>query len=149
TAFAHALPDEIITELSRLRWLFVRARGSCFRLRASDAEIVDIGRMLGVRYCLSGTLELSGQRLGITVELVDTRDGGIIWEERFSGQIDAVHSIREDILSRVITALDLRIPIHEAARARLKVPENLDAWSAYHLGLQHLYRFNRGDNAAA
>ena len=148
-AFAHALPDELITELSRLRWLFVTARGSSFRLRVSDAEIVDIGRMLGVRYCLSGTIELSERRLGITVELIDTLDGGIVWAERFSGQIADVHSMREEIRSRVVTALDIRIPIHEAARARLSVPENLDAWSAYHLGLQHLYRFNRADNTAA
>jgi TolB-like protein len=148
-AFAHALPDELITELSRLRWLFVTARGSSFRLRASDVEIVDIGRMLGVRFCLSGTIELADQRLAITVELVDTGDAGIVWAERFSGRVADVHSMREEIRSRVITALDLRIPIHEAARARLNVPESLDAWSAYHLGLQHMYRFNRVDNTAA
>src|SRR5579862_2066701 len=148
-AFAHALPDELITELSRLRWLFVTARGSSFRLRTSDAEIVDIGRMLGVRYCLWGTVELATHNLAITVELADTLDGGIVWAERFSGQIDAVHDIREQIRSRVVTALDIRIPIHEASRARLSVTEDLDAWSAYHLGLQHIYRFNRTDNAAA
>jgi len=148
-SFAHALPDELITELSRLRWLFVTARGSSFRLRISDAEIVDIGRMLGVRYCLSGTIELSDPTLGITLELVDTLDGGIIWAERFFGRIADVHAMRDEIRSRLITALDIRIPIHEATRARLSVTEDLDAWAAYHLGLQHMYRFNRGDNAAA
>jgi TolB-like protein len=148
-SFAHALPDELITELSRLRWLFVTARGSSFRLRTSDAEVVDIGRMLGVRYCLDGTIELSDQSLTIMVELVDTLDGGIVWAERFCGRVGDIHSIREEIRSRVVTALDIRIPIHEAARARVSAPENLDAWSAYHLGLQHMYRFNRGDNGAA
>jgi TolB-like protein len=148
-AFAHALPDELITELSRLRWLFVTARGSSFRLRASDAELTDIGRVLRVRYLLYGTIEFSARRLAVTVELVDTLDAGIVWAERFSGQIDDVHTMREEILSRVLIALDIRIPIHEAALARLAVPEDLDAWSAYHLGLQHIYRFNRGDNAAA
>lgn len=148
-SFAHALPDEMITELSRLRWLFVTARGSSFRLRVSDAEIVDIGRILGVRYCLSGTIELSDPTLRITVELVDTLDGGIVWAERFSGRIADTHAIRDEIRSHVITALDIRIPIHEATRARLSVPEDLDAWAAYHLGLQHMYRFNRSDNAAA
>ena len=148
-SFAHALPDELITELSRLRWLFVTSRGSSFRLRTSDAEVVDIGRMLGVRYCLDGTIELLDPSLVITVELVDTLDGGIVWAERFAGRIGDIHSIREEIRSRVVTALDIRIPLHEAARARLSVPEDLDAWSAYHLGLQHMYRFNRGDNATA
>jgi tetratricopeptide (TPR) repeat protein len=105
--------------------------------------------MLGVRYCLDGTIELSDQSLTITVELVDTLDGGIVWAERFCGRVGDIHSIREEIRSRVVTALDIRIPIHEAARARVSAPENLDAWSAYHLGLQHMYRFNRGDNATA
>jgi TolB-like protein len=148
-AFAHALPDELITELSRLRWLFVTARGSSFRLSASDAGLIDVGRVLHVRYCLWGAIEFSDQRLAVTVELVDTLDGGIVLAERFTGHIDDVHTMREEILSRVLIALDIRIPIHEAARARLAVPEDLDAWSAYHLGLQHIYRFNRGDNAAA
>ena len=60
-----------------------------------------------------------------------------------------MHAIREDIRSRILTALELQIPLHEANLARLTVTENLDAWSAYHLGLQHMYRFNRTDNAAA
>jgi TolB-like protein/DNA-binding winged helix-turn-helix (wHTH) protein len=146
---ASALPDELITELSRLRWLFVTARGSSFRIHREDSAFGDIGQLLGVRYCLWGTLEVSDQRLVVTVELVDTGDEGIVWADRFSGRIDDVHSIREDIRARALMALDLRIPMHEAALARLAVPENLDAWSAYHLGLQHIYRFNRADNAAA
>ncbi|HYK24916.1 MAG TPA: hypothetical protein VEV18_01560, partial [Steroidobacteraceae bacterium] len=68
---------------------------------------------------------------------------------RFSGRIDDVHAMREEIRARVLMALDLRIPMHEAALARLSVPDDLDAWSAYHLALQHIYRFNRTDNAAA
>ena len=148
-ALASALPDELITELSRLRWLFVTARGSSFRLRGADAGFSDIGRLLGVRYCLWGTLEVSDRRLVVTVELVDAHDEGIVWADRYSGRIDDVHSMREEIRTRVLMALDLRIPMHEAALARLAVPEDLDAWSAYHLGLQHIYRFNRADNAAA
>jgi TolB-like protein len=149
TAMASALPDELITELSRLRWLFVTARGSSFRVHTETASFGEIGRLLGVRYCLWGTLEISARRLVVTVELVDTCDEGIVWADRFCGRIDDVHSIREDIRGRVLMALDLRIPMHEAALARLAVPDDLDAWSAYHLGLQHIYRFNRADNAAA
>jgi TolB-like protein len=148
-ALAIALPDELITELSRLRWLFVTARGSSFRLRSWDTEVQDIGRLLRVRYCLSGTVEVAGQRLVIGVELADTLDGGIVWADRYSGRIDDVHAMREEIRSRVLMALELQIPVHEAAQARLGAVENLDAWSAYHLGLQHMYRFNRVDNVAA
>ncbi len=143
------MPHELITELSRLRWLFVTARGSSFRLRGSDADIGEVGRLLGVRYCLSGTVEIAGASLAVTVELIDTRDGGVVWAERFARPIDEVHQVREEIRSRILAALEIQIPLHEAALARLTVTENLDAWSSYHLGLQHMYRFNRTDNAAA
>ena len=148
-ALAGAFADELITELSRLRWLLVTARGSAFRVRTDDTAFGDIGRLLGVRYCLSGTLEISGARLIVSVELVDTQDEAVVWADRFSGRIDDVHAMREEVRARVLVALDLRIPMHEAARARHAVPEDLDAWSVYHLGLQHVYRFNRADNAVA
>jgi TolB-like protein/DNA-binding winged helix-turn-helix (wHTH) protein len=148
-ALAVALPAELISELSRLRWLFVTARGSSFRLSASDTEVSDVGRLLGVRYCLSGTIELSDRRLAVVVELVNTSDGGIVWAERFAGLIDDVHAMRSDIRTQVLTALEIQIPIYEAALARVRPIENLDAWAAYHLGLGHMYRFNRADNATA
>ena len=83
------------------------------------------------------------------VELIDSEYDRVIWAERFHGRIDDIHIIRGSIRSRVVTALEIAIPVHEAETARLRVSENLDAWSAYHLGLQHMYRFNRQDNAQA
>jgi DNA-binding winged helix-turn-helix (wHTH) protein/TolB-like protein len=148
-ALAVALPDELITELSRLRWLFITARASSFRLRASDTGFCEIGLLLRVRYCLWGTVEVSDRSVVVAVELVDTMDGGIVWANRFSGRIDDVHAMREEIRLRVLMELEIQIPVHEATLARHGAVENLDAWSAYHLGLQHLYRFNRVDNAAA
>lgn len=148
-ALANALPDELITDLARLRWLLVTARGSSFRLRAPMADYGDVGRLLGVRYCLSGSVEVFADRLVVLVDLVDTCDEVVIWAERFSGRIDDVHTIREEIRSKVLMALEIQIPLHAASLARGAAVENLDAWSAYHLGLQHLYRFNRVDNAAA
>jgi tetratricopeptide (TPR) repeat protein len=132
-----------------LRWLLVTARGSSFRLRAPEADFGDIGRLLNVRYCLWGTLETSADRLAVMVNLVDTENGAIVWAERFAGRVDDVHAMREQIRSQVLMALEIRIPMHEAGIARLSAVENLDAWSAYHLGLQHLYRFNRRDNDVA
>lgn len=146
---ADALPHELIAAMSRLRWLFVTARGSSFRFRSPDADIGEAGRLLGVRYVVSGTVEISRGLLAVTVELIDIRDGGIVWADRFVGAIDEVHRFRAEIMARIITALEIRIPMHEASLARLAGTQNLDAWSAYHLGLQHMYRFNRNDNAAA
>jgi Tfp pilus assembly protein PilF len=118
-------------------------------LRASDTDADEIGRLLGVRYCLTGTMEVGTGRLAVTVELVDTRDAGVVWADHYAGALDDVHAFREDIRSRVLAALEIHIPQHEAALARRTVTEHLDAWSAFHLGLQHMYQFNRRDNAAA
>jgi TolB-like protein len=148
-ALANAVPDELITDLARLHWLFVTARGSSFRFRAPEADCRDIGRLLHVRYCLTGAVEVADRRLTVTVDLVDTTDGGIVWADRFTARIDDVHAMREQIRTQVLMALEIRIPAHEAAVARQAPVENLDAWSAYHLGLEHLYRFNRGDNGVA
>ena len=148
-AIADALPHDLILELSRLRWLFVTARGSSFRFRDPDADVREVGRLLGVHYCLPGLVELAGSTLTVTVELVDTRDASVVWADRHSGALDDVHRMREEIRARILAALELQIPLHEAHLARLTVTENLDAWSAFHLGLQHMYRFNRTDNAAA
>lgn len=148
-AVADALPHDLITELARLRWLLVTARGSSFRLREPSPDVVQIGRILGVRYCLSGTVEVAGRSLTVTAELAETRGGGVIWAERYTGSIDDVHAVRTEIRTRILSALEIQIPLHEAAQARLMGTENLDAWSAYHLGLQHMYRFNRTDNAMA
>jgi TolB-like protein/Tfp pilus assembly protein PilF len=149
TAIADALPHELIADLSRLRWLFVTARGSSFRLRDANLDMGEVGRLLGVRYCVAGTIEIAGNSLAVTVELVDTRDAGIVWADRFAVTVDDVHLVRAEIRSRILSALELRIPLHEANLARTTETGNLDAWSAYHLGLQHMYRFNRKDNAAA
>ncbi len=148
-AIAEGLPHELITELARLRWLFVVARGSSFRLRGEDHDPREIGRLLGVRYYLSGTVEVSASRLVVTTELVDTRGGDVVWAERYGGDVDDVHAMREEIRSSILQALEIQIPLHEAHSARLAAPDSLDAWSAYHLGLQHLYRFNRRDTERA
>lgn len=146
---ADGLAHELITELARLRWLLVIARGSSFRFRDPNIDFGDVGKLLGIRYCLTGGVETNGRELVVTTELVDTRTSEVVWGERYSGRVDDIHSVRSEIKSKVLTSLEIQIPLHEAASARLISTDNLDAWSAYHLGLQHLYRYNRSDNAAA
>jgi TolB-like protein len=146
---AEGLSHELITELARLRWLFVIARGSSFRFREQDPDLREVGMILGVRYCLCGSVEVIGQQLAVIAELVDTRSGEVVWGERYTGYIDDIHAVRAEIRSKILASLEIQIPLHEAASARLMSSDDLDAWSAYHLGLQHLYRFNQEDNAVA
>lgn len=149
SAIADAIPGELISTLSRLRWIKVIARGSSFRFRGPIESYETIRAALGVSYVLSGEIEMLGASLSITVELVDARSSRVIWGDRLSGKIDDVHDLREQIVALVISALELHIPQHEAQLARLRAPSHLDAWALYHLGLQHAYRFNRGDNERA
>lgn len=148
-SIAEGLPHELIAELSRLRWLFVVARASSFRIRGGEIDSRQVRDRLGVRYYLSGVVEFTGRKLAVTTELVDTRGGDVVWAERYEGRLDDVHAMRAEIRGSLLAQLEIQIPMHEAAAARLTVPENLDAWSAYHLGLQHIYRFNNRDNLIA
>ena len=148
-AMADAVPAELISSLSRLRWLRVLARGSTFRFRDPLPDLSVIRSSLGAAYCLAGDVEIMGRRVSITVELSDTRDGRVIWCETLSGALDDVHQIRTDIVRLVCSGLELHINMHETDRARLRAPESLDAWGRYHLGLHHMYRFTGKDNAIA
>ncbi|MCA8884817.1 MAG: hypothetical protein KDA50_13875, partial [Rhodobacteraceae bacterium] len=148
-AIADAVPGELIASLSRLRWLKVIARGSSFRFRDLAQSIESVGKLLGATYLLTGDVELMNDTLAITVELADSRSEHVIWSERLTGRLDDVHTIREEIVTLVTSALELHIPQHEAQMARLKSPESLDAWNCFHLGVQHMYRFNKTDNALA
>lgn len=141
-AVADALPHDIILELSRLRWLTVIARGSSFQLRGADACARTAKAALGVRYALTGVVELDDARLAVTVELSDADNGAIVWGEAYRSALGGVHEIRADIARAVVAALDLHIPLAEARRA-LAAPANLDAWALYHLGLAEMYRFDR------
>ncbi|PWJ10323.1 winged helix-turn-helix domain-containing tetratricopeptide repeat protein [Jannaschia seohaensis] len=149
TAIADAIPAELITSLSRLRWLKVFARGSCFKFRDDIVNFESIRSGLGANYCLCGVVEVFGRKLVITVELNDTRSETIVWSDRFQGKIDDVYEMRAKIATSVVAALEIYIPYHEAENARLRSPLCLNSWALYHLGLQHMYRFNKADNAAA
>ena len=144
-----ALPHEVILGLARLRWLFVIARGSCFRFRGQGADLAEVGRTLGARYCLLGTVEVYGRRIAVGVELADTAGGGVLWGERYAGTIDDVHALRAAIVGGVCAALDVQIPLNEARMAQGRAVEHLDAWQAFHLGLRavNLYTLAGNDTA--
>jgi len=146
---SEGVPHELIVGLSRLRSLTVIARGSSFRFRGWPGGLAQVGCTLGVDYCLTGTVHRAGSRVAVTVELVDTRTSSVIWGDLYEGDHDRLYEVRENILAQVISTLELQISHHEAALAQLRPPEDLSAWSCYHLGLQHAFRFNRGDNAQA
>lgn len=134
-----ALPHEIIQALSRLRWLAVIARGSSFRFREPDLDLA--GTALGARYILSGVIEARGGQVAVTLELTDVGRREVIWGDRLTAALDGIEELRQRIVGRIITALDLHVPENEARSAGLIGTDRLDAWANFHLGLHHLYRF--------
>jgi len=146
---ADAIPHELISALSRLRWLFVIARGSSFQFRSFATDVMAVGQNLNVRYALSGSLEAFGTKITVGVELAEVASGGVLWGERFTTAFDDVHEIRSQVVSCVVSALELQIPAHEADLAQTLMPENLDAWQTFHLGLKQAYTFTKEGNVAA
>jgi len=146
---ADALPADLIMDLSRLHSLFVIARGSSFRFRGANPDPVRVGQAFCVRYCLMGTIERVGPEVAIGVTLADTSDGSIVWGERYRGHVRELQQLRTEIASHVIASLAVQIPQNEARLARGRPASDLDAWASFHLGLDHMYRFSKGDNAHA
>ena len=144
-----ALAHDIIMALSRLRWLRVIARGSSFRFRDPDPDLRAIGRALGVRYGLTGDVERTATGIDVFSELADTRDGAVIWSERFRIGRNEIGDFRDVICRHVAAALEFHIPEAEASKVRSLPPPLHDSWSRFHLGLHHMYRLNRADNLRA
>lgn len=149
SVLSEAIPHELIATIARLRWIKVIARGSSFQFCSETRDLEDIRRRLGVRYCLTGSVEVLGSNVLVSVVLSDTEDGGVIWADRFRASMDDIHEVRETIIAQVIFAVEMQIPLSEATKARLRCPENIDAWATYHLGLQSLYRFDEKENDRA
>lgn len=146
---AAAFPAEMISSLSRIGWLHMIARASSFRFDPATAEPAEVEARLGVRYLATGMVEMTGERLTITLEVLSAPDGALVWTERFACSLAEIQLRRTEIVSAVTSALELAIPEHEADRTRRLEACEFDAWSHFHLGLAHLYRFNAGDNQRA
>ncbi|MBX7456908.1 winged helix-turn-helix domain-containing protein [Qipengyuania sp. 1NDH17] len=144
-----ALPDEIITALSRSRSMHVLARGSSFQFPSLTSDLAAVREKLDVQYCLSGSIEEAGERLVIRVELADTRDGSVVWSNEFEAPREAIHEIRSDIVGQVVAGIDFRTPLHEMERLRLIVPDKLSAWENYHVGISNVFSLGRPDYVVA
>ena len=142
---SQALPSEIIMAMARLRWMFVIARGSSFRFDSLNVRLDRLREQLGVDYCLMGSIETLDEALTVGVELVDARNGEIIWTDRYTTTIGGIHEIRQEIVSQVVSGVEVELPAYEAARARLKDSASLDAWESYHIGLSKIFSLGRRD----
>jgi TolB-like protein/class 3 adenylate cyclase/Tfp pilus assembly protein PilF len=139
--FVDGLVEEIITGLSHSKALFVIARNSSFTYKGRAVDVRHVGRELGVRYLLEGSVRKAGTRLRITGQLVDASNGAHLWAHRFDGDLADVFELQDQVTSQVIGAIAPRLELAEIERARRKTT-NLDAYDYYLRAMAAIYRFS-------
>ena len=144
---AMGLSHDVTIGLSRLRWLKVISWLSAMQLQADESE--SLRPLTAADYSLAAWVENQGSRLELAVELTSLKDNTIVWADRFKSSNTEINELRAELVQQAVSALELRISAAEAAKAQYLHTSNLDAWSNYHLGLMHMYRFNGRDNALA
>ena len=147
--FADGIVEEIITELSRTRWLFVIARNSSFTYKGRAVDVKQVGRELGVRYVLEGSVRKAGSRVRITGQLVDTATGAHLWAERFDGGLEDIFDLQDQVTARVVGAIAPKLEQAEIERAKRKPTESLDAYDYFLRGLAVCHEWTREANNEA
>ena len=147
--FADGVVEDIITALSRFRQLFVIARNSSFAYKGRSVDVKEIGRELGVRYLVEGSVRKAGDRLRITGQLIDTATGAHLWADRFDGTMADIFDLQDQITASVIGAVAPRLEQAEIERAKRKPTESLDAYDHYLRGMAAFNRFGRAANREA
>ena len=137
--FSDGIAEDIITGLSRYRWFFVIARNSSFTFKGRAVDIKLVGRELGVRYVLEGSVRKAGNRVRVTAQLIDAVMGHHIWGERYDREVENIFAVQDQITESIVTAIEPELGVVERERARRKPPDSLDAWDLYQRGLWHFY----------
>jgi adenylate cyclase len=147
--FSDGIAEDVITALSRYPELFVIARNSCFTYRGRAVDMKQVGRELGVRYVLEGSVRKAGNRVRVTSQLIEAEAGNHVWANRYDRDLADIFALQDEITEAVATAVAPAIADSERQRAMRKPPGGLDAWSAYQRGLWHFSKGTPDDNALA
>ncbi|VIO76090.1 Adenylate cyclase 2 [Bradyrhizobium ivorense] len=147
--FADGVVEDIITALSHFRALFVIARNSSFTYKGRAVDVKQVGRELGVRYVLEGSVRKAANRVRITGQLVDTATGAHLWAERYDRDLSDIFTVQDEIAASVVTVIEPALAAAEQQRVLRKPPERLDAWEAYQRGLWHFHQYRPEENKTA
>jgi len=129
--FADGMVDEIITALSRIRWLFVIAQNSSFSYKGQSPDVKQVGRELGVRYVLEGSVRKAGGRVRITAQLIDATTGAHLWADRFDGSLDDVFDLQDSVASSVAGVIEPALQAAETAVSANRPTTDLTAYDLY------------------
>jgi adenylate cyclase len=141
--------EDVITALSRYPSLFVIARNSSFTYKGRSVDVKQVGRELGVRYVLEGSVRKAGNRIRVTAQLIEAGTSNHVWAERYDRDLADIFAVQDELTQALTTALAPAIAGAEVRRAMRKPPESLDAWAAYQRGLWHLSKATPDDDATA
>src|SRR6516164_4384872 len=143
--FVDGIVEDIITGLSRIRWLHVLARNSTFVYKGRAVDVKQVGRELGVRYVLEGSLRKSGNRVRLTAQLIEAGSGRHVWAERYDRALDDIFAVQDEITLSVVGTIEPSLRQAEIERAKRKRPDSLDAYDFYLRALPHLHASMPGD----
>jgi adenylate cyclase len=147
--FADGMVEEIITALSRFKWLFVIARNSSFTFKGKAVDVKEVGRKLGVRYVLEGSVRKASGKVRITGQLIDAVTGAHIWADRFERDLTDVFALQDEVTVAVVSAIQPKLLQTEISIAARRRPENLTAYDYYLRALPQYYLSTREGNAEA
>ena len=137
--FADGMVEDIITGLSRIKWLFVIARNSTFVYKGKPTDVKQVGRELGVRYVLEGSVRKAGNQVRVTGQLIDTADATHVWAQRYDRALDDIFALQDELTMSVIGAIEPSLRQAEIERAKRKRPDSLDAYDLYLRALPNAY----------
>ncbi|WP_298829047.1 winged helix-turn-helix domain-containing protein [uncultured Piscinibacter sp.] len=147
--FSDGVTTDIITRLSKHRWLDVLARNTSFGFRGKAIDVREFKALLDVDYVVEGSVQRGGDRVRINVQLVDTRTGHTRWSERYERELSDIFALQDDITETIVARLEPEIGFAERHRVVQARHADLQAWECYHLGTHHLFKFTGPDNLAA
>jgi adenylate cyclase len=129
--FSDGIAEDIITALSRIRWFFVIARNTTFTFKGKAVDVQAVAKDLGVNYVLEGSVRKAGERVRVTVQLIDGATGNHLWAERYDRGLEDIFALQDEITENVVGAIEPEIAQAELDRGKAKKPENMDAWDIY------------------
>jgi TolB-like protein len=143
--FADGIVEDIITALSRMRWLFVIARNSSFTYKGRAVDVKQVGRELGVRYLLEGSVRKAADRVRITGQLIDVATGAHLWADRFDGGLEDIFDLQDEVTASVVSAMAPKLEQAEIERAKRKPTESLDSYDYLLRGMASVYKWTSND----
>src|SRR6201993_1430856 len=147
--FADGMVEEIITALSRFKWLFVIARNSCFTFKGKAVDVKEVGRQLGVRYVLEGAVRKASGKVRITGQLIDAVTGAHIWADRFERDLTDVFALQDEVAVAVVAAIQPKVFQTKFAMPTRRRPENLTAYDFFLRAVQQYFLRTREGTAEA